>query len=160
MIHDTTLHDYPAYSGSYDRSMETIRKNLEAYPTIQITVDVHRDAFGEDEDGTRYKPVAEVNGKDAAQIMILTGCDLSEDPLFPDWRENLHFALRLQQKGEALFPGLYRPLFFSQRNYNMHATHASVLVEVGTEVNTLSEAQYSGRLLGETILAVLNDLAE
>lgn len=42
----------------------------------------------------------------------------------------------------------------------MHATHASVLVEVGTEVNTLSEAQYSGRLLGETILAVLNDLAE
>ena len=160
VIHDTTLHDYPAYSGSYDRSMETIRKNLEAYPTIQITVDVHRDAFGEDEDGTRYKPVAEVNGKDAAQIMILTGCDLSEDPLFPDWRENLHFALRLQQKGEALFPGLYRPLFFSQRNYNMHATHASVLVEVGTEVNTLSEAQYSGRLLGETILAVLNDLAE
>ena len=88
------------------------------------------------------------------------GCDLSEDPLFPAWRENLHFALRLQQKGEALFPGLYRPLFFSQRNYNMHATHASVLVEVGTEVNTLSEAQYSGRLLGETILAVLNDLAE
>ena len=160
VIHDTTLHDYPAYSGSYDRSMETIQKNLEAYPTIQITVDVHRDAFGEDEDGTRYKPVAEVNGKDAAQIMILTGCDLSEDPLFPDWRENLHFALRLQQKGEALFPGLYRPLFFSQRNYNMHATHASVLVEVGTEVNTLSEAQYSGRLLGETILAVLNDLAE
>ena len=93
VIHDTTLHDYPAYSGSYDRSMETIRKNLEAYPTIQITVDVHRDAFGEDEDGTRYKPVAEVNGKDAAQIMILTGCDLSEDPLFPDWRENLHLSL-------------------------------------------------------------------
>lgn len=160
VIHDTTVHDYPAFSGCYQRSMETIQKNLEAYPTIQITVDVHRDAFGEEEDGTRYKPVAEIDGKDAAQIMILAGCDLSEDPLFPDWKENLHLALRLQQKGESLFPGLYRPLYFAQRNYNMHASHGSILVEVGTEVNTMSEVKYSGRLLGETILAVLEDLAE
>ena len=122
VIHDTTLHDYPAYSGSYDRSMETIRKNLEAYPTIQITVDVHRDAFGEDEDGTRYKPVAEVNGKDAAQIMILTGCDLSEDPLFPDWRENLHFALRLQQKGKRCSRGCTGRCFFTAQL--QHARHA------------------------------------
>lgn len=160
VVHDTTIHDYPAYSGSYQRSMETIQKNLEAYPTLQITVDVHRDAFGEEDDGTRYKPVAEVDGKKAAQIMILTGCDLSEDPLFPDWRENLHLALRLQQKGESLYPGLFRPLFFAQRNYNMDASHGSILVEVGTEVNAMSEVKYAGRLLGETILAVLNDLAE
>lgn len=158
VIQDKTVHDSPAYSGSYSRSMETIQKNLEEYPTIQITIDVHRDAFGES-GTTRYKPVAEINGQSAAQIMILAGCDLSEDPIFPDWRENLHLALRLQQAGETLFPGLYRPLYFCRRNYNMHATHGSLLVEVGTDVNTLSEAQYSGRLLGETILSVLEDLA-
>lgn len=159
VIHDTTVHDDPAYSGSYARSMETVKKNLEMYPTIQITIDVHRDAFGES--GTvRYKPVAQVNGQSAAQIMILTGCDLSEDPVFPDWRENLHLALRLQQAGETLFPGLYRPLYFCRRNYNMQATHGSLLVEVGTDVNTLQEAQYAGRLLGETILHVLEDLAD
>ena len=101
-----------------------------------------------------------VNGENAAQIMIMAGCDLSEDPLFPDWRENLHLALRLQQKGDLLYPGLFRPLFFAQRNYNMHATHGSLLVEVGTEVNTQREADYAGELLGETILAVLNDIAE
>lgn len=158
VIHDKTVHDNPAYSGSYSRSMETIQKNLEEYPTIQITIDVHRDAFGES-GTTRYKPMAEINGKNAAQIMILTGCDLSEDPIFPDWRENLHLALRLQQTGETLFPGLYRPLYFCQRNYNMHATHGSLLVEIGTDVNTLDEAQYSGRLLGETVLQVLEELA-
>ncbi len=160
VIHDRTVHDSPAFSGSYQRSWETIQKNLELYPTIQITVDLHRDAFGEEDDGTRYKPVAEIDGRQAAQIMILAGCDLEEDPLFPDWRENLHLALRLQQKGEALFPGLCRPLNFTQRNYNLHATHGSLLIEIGTEVNTLDEAKYSGRLLGETILAVLEDLAE
>ena len=104
--------------------------------------------------------MAEVNGENAAQIMIMAGCDLSEDPLFPDWRENLHLALRLQQKGDLLYPGLFRPLFFAQRNYNMHATHGSLLVEVGTEVNTQREADYAGKLLGETMLAVLNDIAE
>lgn len=159
VIHDTTRFD-ETYSGSYQRSMDAMQKNLLKYPTIQITVDVHRDAFGEEDDGTRYKPVAEVNGENAAQIMIMAGCDLSEDPLFPDWRENLHLALRLQQKGDLLYPGLFRPLFFAQRNYNMHATHGSLLVEVGTEVNTQREADYAGKLLGETILAVLNDIAE
>ena len=42
----------------------------------------------------------------------------------------------------------------------MHASHGSILVEVGTEVNTIKEVRYSGQLLGETTLAVLNDLAE
>ena len=158
VIHDTTVHDDPAYSGSYNRSMETIRKNLEKYPTIQITVDVHRDAFGES-GAVRYKPVAQVNGKQAAQMMILTGCDTAEDSVFPNWKENLRFALKLQQKGETMFPGLYRSLYFCRRNYNMHATRGSLLVEVGTDVNTLEEAKYSGRLLGETVLAVLEDLA-
>ena len=158
VVHDKTVHDNPAYSGSYARSMETVRKNLREYPTIQITVDVHRDAFGES--GTvRYKPAVQINGQSAAQIMILTGCDLSAEPVFPDWRENLHLALRLQQAGETLFPGLYRPLYFCCRNYNMQATHGSLLVEVGTDVNTLEEARYSGKLLGETILHVLEALA-
>lgn len=159
VIHDTTRFD-ETYSGSYQRSMDAMQENLSKYPTIQITVDVHRDAFGEEDDGTRYKPVAEIDGENAAQIMILAGCDLSDDPLFPDWRENLHLALRLQQKGDLLYPGLFRPLFFAQRNYNMHATHGSLLVEVGTEVNTQREADYAGVLLGETILAVLNDIAD
>ena len=72
VIHDTTRFD-ETYSGSYQRSMDAMQENLLKYPTIQITVDVHRDAFGEEDDGTRYKPVAEVNGENVAQIMIMAG---------------------------------------------------------------------------------------
>ena len=73
VIHDTTVHDYPAYTGGYTRSAETIQKNLEKYPTIQITLDVHRDAIGDD--NGRVKPTVTINGKKAAQFMILSGCD-------------------------------------------------------------------------------------
>ena len=37
VVHDTTCHDYPSYNGSYDRSGETIQRNLEKYPDIQVT---------------------------------------------------------------------------------------------------------------------------
>ena len=44
VIHDTTYHDYPAYTGSYDRSEKTIRNVLEQNKDIQIVFDIHRDA--------------------------------------------------------------------------------------------------------------------
>ena len=43
-LHDTTLNDYPSYNGSYDRTRENIERYLEQYPSIQMVIDVHRDA--------------------------------------------------------------------------------------------------------------------
>lgn len=34
------------YTGAYNRSWETIQRNLNENPTIQVTIDVHRDALG------------------------------------------------------------------------------------------------------------------
>ena len=45
VIHDTNLYDYPAYNGAYDRSKAAVKEWLEKYPTIQIILDVHRDAL-------------------------------------------------------------------------------------------------------------------
>lgn len=158
-IHDTTVHDYPAYDGSYDRSIETMRKNLEQYPSICVTLDIHRDAMHRD-DGTMLKPVAIVNGKKAAQIMILSGCDDDGTLGFPNWEQNLRLALRLQQTLTASFPSLARPLDFCARRYNENMTTGSLLVEVGTDANTLEEAVYSGTLLGNALAQVLNGLAQ
>ena len=72
VIHDTTMHDYPSYNGSYDRSRETVQAILEEYPSIKIVLDVHRDAI-ERAGGERIAPVAEINGKNAAQVMIISG---------------------------------------------------------------------------------------
>lgn len=153
-VHDTTVND-ELYNGSYSRSWEVLEKNLERYPTIQVTLDVHRDSMTT-QSGVKYKPTVLLNGRKAAQIMFLTGCDYSgEWGDFPDWRDNLHLALRVQQTAERLYPGLARPLDFSDSKYNMNATKGSLLVEVGTEVNTVSEARYSGKLIGEILAKTL-----
>lgn len=45
VIHDSTYHDYPAYTGSYTRSLETIKNLLSTYNTVDCVFDVHRDAL-------------------------------------------------------------------------------------------------------------------
>ena len=154
VIHDTTVHDSPAYTGAYDRSWETIQKNLEEYPSIVMTIDVHRDAMVA-EDGTTYKPTAEINGKKAAQVMIITGRDPDGSYGFPYWQKNLHMALKVQEQATAKYGELMRPLNFCDRRYNMNATVNSLLVEVGTHVNTLEEALYAGALFGDALADVL-----
>ena len=157
VVHDTTYHDYPAYNGSYDRSIVTMRNDLKKYPSIQVTLDIHRDAMTRS-DGTRLKPTAIVGGKKAAQIMIISGCDDTGDLGFPDWEYNLRFALRLQKSVCDLYPDLARPLSFCPRRYNENVTHGSLLIEVGTDANQLDEALYTGQLLGRALAATLSGL--
>lgn len=154
VIHDKTVNDL-RYNGSYARSWEVLQNNLAEHPTIQVTIDIHRDSMTT-EAGVKYKPTAEIDGRKAAQVMILAGCDADGSwGDFPDWKENLHLALRLQQKATEKYPELMRPMLFSNSKYNMNATKGSMLIEVGTEVNTAAEARYSGSLIGEALAETL-----
>ncbi len=152
VIHDKTIHDYPSYNGSYDRSLETIYSYIKKYPKIKVVLDIHRDSLGTETDKT--KPTFTYNGKKGAQIMIMSGYDDGTLEL-PDWNYNLRFALRLQQKTETMFPGMTRPLNFGYFNYNMNVNTGSLLVEFGTDANTLDEAVYSGKLFGQSLSKVL-----
>ena len=158
-VHDTTYHDSPAYNGSYSRSRETIKNNLKKYPSIQVVIDIHRDGLGNQERG-KIKPTFKINGRKAAQIMIMAGCDKDGTLNFPDWQYNLRLALRLQKETESMNPGMTRPLFLGPVKYNMALTHGSLLIEVGSDSNTLDEAVYSGSLLGKSLASVLNNLTD
>lgn len=151
-VHDTTLHDYPSYEGSYARSWETISKYKEKYPAIKVTIDLHRDAMTTD-DGVKYKPTFTYEGQKASQIMIMAGYDTEGG--FDFWNENLIFAMQLQKKCEDLYPGMTRPLNFGEFTYNMNFNNGSVLIEVGTDANTVEESCRSGEYLGEALAALL-----
>lgn len=146
VIHDVTQHDHPAYNGAYDRSAATIQKYLDEYPTIRVAIDVHRDAVLYD-DGSTLKVVQEVNGKKAAQLMVIAPCDDGTVGV-PDWEENFRFAAGFTSAVEKKYPKLMRPVFFCYRNYNLWMTPDSLLFEFGTNGNTLEEAKYTARLVG------------
>ena len=146
-LQDVTLHDYPSYNGSYERSNATVRSYLERYPSIKVVLDVHRDAI--ETDGARVKAVAEVEGKTAAQVMIICGADKNGN--LPNFKQNLAFAAKWESAMESRYPGLTRPVLFDYRYYNQDLTTGSLLIEMGSHGNTLEEAVYSGHLVGRAL---------
>lgn len=159
VIHDTAVYD-KTYSGAYYRSEDAAKAILKKHPSIKITLDIHRDAI--QSGSIKTKPVADVNGKKAAQIMIIAGCQEEGNGItdLPNWKKNLTFALKLQQNMENSFKGLTRPVFFCDRSYNMGLTPLSLLVEVGTDANTLDEAVYSGKMFGVALAQILEEYEE
>lgn len=153
-IHDTEIYD-KSYNGAYSRSRASVLDYLKRYPSIKIVLDVHRDAIYYS-DSERGKPTAIIDGKKAAQIMIISGAEGGAVTDFPSWEDNLRFALSLQKTAQDMHEGLMRPIYFCERRYNMDTASCSLLLEIGSDSNTLEEALYSARLLGEALSAVVN----
>ncbi len=147
VLHDREIHDL-SYNEAYDSSRKTVSAYLEKYPSVDITIDVHRDSITY-KDGTKVKPTVEVNGKKAARMMIISGCEHGRISNFPDWEHNLRFSTAVTNAVNERYANLMRPILFSERKYNLDLTKNSFLLEVGTEANTLDEACYSGRLFAD-----------
>lgn len=156
-LHDTTQHDYPSYNESYSRAAETICSYTEKYPSIKIVIDLHRDAIAAN-DTDKVKLTTEIDGKKAAQIMLVMGSQSGNVTNFPNWKENLKLATRLQQTVETMYPSLARSIHFMSKNYNESLTTGSMLIEIGTDGNTFSEAKYSTELLSNALINLLNTL--
>ena len=71
VTHDKTYHDYPAYTGSYGRSLSTVSNILQKSDKADILIDLHRDAMGDDS----YAPKVKIGDEYAAQIMFVIGTD-------------------------------------------------------------------------------------
>lgn len=154
VLHDTTVHDSPQYTGAYNRSAETVQKYLDKYPTVRVVLDLHRDAVMEGDTGL-VKPTATVSGKKAAQMMFIVGVADTAALPHPYWQQNLALAAQWQKALTDIEPTLMRPLNTVASRYNQHLCPGYLLVEVGSEGNTVAEAVYSGQLLGKTLAELL-----
>ena len=158
VLHDATQHDNPAYTGAYIRSTETIKSYQKNYPGLRVLLDIHRDAILYS-DTSIAKTVAVINGKKAAQLMIIAPYDDGTLDL-PSWRENFRFAAALAAAIEEKYPGLCRPIFFCSRSYNYACSDGALLLEFGTNGNTMEEAQYTAELIAPVIAEVISGRAE
>ena len=146
VTHNTTYHDYPAYSGSYSRSLETIQEILTGKDT-QIVIDLHRDAVGS---SSSYAPTVKINDKYAAQLMFVIGTD-GGGLEHTNWKQNLKIAVKIQEKANEMYPGLFRPIIVRNSRYNQHLTTGSGIIEVGATGNTMEQCILSMNCLANVL---------
>lgn len=147
VVHDKTKYDYPSYNGSYSRALTGIQKMLKKYPTIQVVLDVHRDAII-GSDGTSYAKKTEIDGEEVAQVMLVVGTN-DMGLTHPNWKDHLTLAVQIQKNMLAVDSELPRPIDLRRQRFNEHATPGSLLVEVGTSGNTLKQALAGARLFAQ-----------
>ena len=143
VIHDRGVYDLVDgvldRNVAYDYSGAAVEKILEENPEIEIVIDLHRDGV----DGTKF--VTEYQGKPAAKLMMIVGMSRTADNIDisylpnPYVKENLAFALQIQKQAEKDFPDLMRNIYLMAYRFNMHYKPKSLLLEAGTQLNTLEE---------------------
>lgn len=152
VIHDRSLHDYPAYNDAYANSRQAASKILEENPSICLVLDLHRDA-AEDENGNQKRSTVTVEGESCARLMMVMGSDKG-NLSFPQWEQNLALAVKLQACLEQKYEGLCKPIQLVTSRYNQDLSTGALLIEVGTAGNTHREAMTAAEYLAEGILAL------
>ena len=156
VTHDKTLHDHPNFNGSYENSRKTVEKYISKNQGIKIVLDIHRDAFVYD-DGSKAKFVTKIDGKETAQLMFVVGTS-GGGLKHPDWRNNMKFAVKLQNHISKKYPTLMRGINLRNERFNGHLTKGSLILEVGSSGNTMEEALRGATLGAEEIADFLNSL--
>lgn len=149
--HDKTYHDYPAYSGSYGRSLTTVENILKKDSNAQVIIDLHRDAVGSN---ANYAPSVKIGDEVAAQMMFVIGTD-GGGLEHLNWQQNLKFAVKMQEKANELYPGLFRPIIVRNSRYNQHVSKGAVIIEVGATGNTMEECLVSMKYLSKIISEIV-----
>lgn len=169
VLHDKTINDYN-YDKSYVNSFATVSKILKEYPSIKAAIDLHRDGYGAvmkpgvetipvlkslPNQGFREKYVIEINGEKVARVSFIIGSRRTPE-MKEDWRNNYEFAKKISDKLNELYPGLSLGVDVKPYSeYNQHLLEKSILIELGSNYNTLEEAIASTKYLAKAISAVI-----
>ncbi|MGS0765112.1 stage II sporulation protein P [Syntrophomonas curvata] len=145
------IHDYPDYNKSYTASRETVKEVVNGEKNLAALFDIHRDHIPDAESAETVN----IKGRMAARILIIVGTDERKD--HPRWKENLAFAEKLYQQGEKMYPGLIKGIRTRPGTYNQEFFDRSLLLEFGTDFNSLAEARHAAELMAEILLEVLEE---
>lgn len=155
VVHDMTPFEPPNLSASYKRSLEMLRRRLDAGEQYDYLFDIHRDAYSGPYNG---KNGVEIDGKPASFVMLLvgkgtgaTGAGFDERP---DWPRNLELAQAITEAMNQRVPGITRDVKIKNGRFNQHVSTGALLIEVGNNRNTLEEALAACPVIAEAIADV------
>ncbi|MBQ7345121.1 MAG: stage II sporulation protein P [Oscillospiraceae bacterium] len=154
VIHDRTLHDLNDYNDSYDNSRVAVQEYLKKYPSIQLVLDLHRDA-AEYQDGTQWATSATVDGKPSAQVMLVVGTNAT-GLNHPNWQTNMALAEKLQVAIHRVCPGVERAINLRGSRFNHDLSPGALIAEIGSAGNTHEEAMRAVPVLAEAIVSLVH----
>ena len=152
VLHHTGEYDVETRDYAYSYSLPNIEALLEEYPSVEVVIDLHRDAVAEE-----TKLVSTQNGKQAAQVMFFNGLSHTikqgdigylENPYIDD---NLAFSFQMQVLCNEYYPGLTRRIYLKGYRYNMHLKPKTLLIELGAQTNTCEEARNTLDILAHVL---------
>lgn len=157
VLHDRTEHEQGDHSTAYQRSLETIKKRMAEYKSLQIFIDLHRNAY---QPGAKNPDdeVVIIDGQRVAKLFVVIGTGEGYVGGFlekPNWKENYKFALRLTNKLNELYPGIAKPVYVKPSRYNQHVSTKAILIEIGSNLTTLEEAKRTTKYLAEALSQII-----
>lgn len=149
--YDVNQRDY-----AYSEALPEIEKILQDNPSIQVVLDLHRDAVAED---TRL--VTEIQGKQMAKVMFFNGLSCSAEIGDIDYlknpylQDNLAFSFQMKLACDEYYPGFARSIYLRAYRYNMHLCPKTLLIELGAQTNTVEEIKEALGPLAHVLSMVL-----
>ena len=150
-VHDLTIHDYPDFPTSYLKSGPTASRLVQQNTQLQALLDVHGDA------GLPVKETVHVGNEDSARIMIVVGNDNHLPYPHWQWQENYAFAQKVAHRLQEQYPGVLKQVMLKDGRYNQHLLPHAILVEVGSDKNTLNEALVAARCFATVLAEVIKE---
>lgn len=156
VLHHMGQYDVDSRDDAYAEAAIGLEEVLAQNPSIEVVIDLHRDAVAEGN-----KLVTTVQGQEMAQFMFFNGLsytrargELTSLPN-PYIQENLSFAFQMKLAADEYYPGLTRKTYLKGYRYNLQYRPKSLLVELGAQTNTVEEAMNACRPLAHIISMVL-----
>lgn len=156
VLHHTGEYDVENRDYAYTNSLPALEEILRQNPSIEVIIDLHRDAVREGQ-----KLVMDLDGRPTARFMFFNGMsyirkkgDISylENEYIQD---NLAFSFQAQVAANEYYPGIARKIYLKAYRYNLHLKPRSMLIELGAQTNTVEEIMNACDPLAHIISIVL-----
>ena len=157
VLHHKGKYDVETRDNAYSRALPEIVKILEENPSIEVIIDLHRDAVSDD-----YKLLMDLDGRPTARFMFFNGVSCTKNTgkigylENENQLENLAFSFQMKKAAEEYYPGLTRKNYIHGYRYNMHLLPRTTLIELGAQNNTVEEAMNACDPIAHILDMVLN----
>nr|WP_300093394.1 stage II sporulation protein P [Sedimentibacter sp.] len=157
LTHLQEYNDYPDYNSSYANSNYAVSQIL-SNSKKNVLIDIHRDGA---EENSEYEAVLSQVKTTYIKDRAAATCTLVVGDKNGNYKQVQQTADKLYAIAEEMYPGLFRKIIVRPGAYfNQYLSNQSMLIEIGSSLNTLDEAQYSAELVSQVLLEYIDEISK